>query len=523
MTQNDHGATKRPTRVFICWSGARSLKLATSLCRFLEQAIVELKGQVFVSTQLAKGVRWFDEIVRELEAANVGIICLTAENLSAPWLHFEAGALAKQLHGRDGSSPVGAERRPGSIFTYLHGVTPANLSGPLSQYQSTSTTRDDTRALVSALVAALGLDGDTEARMNAFDAEWPAFERDTRRIGIMVHDLIPKFERWFTRKTFDEPLQQCTDQNWLARYDGARETRNRLDDNVADVRGACMPYQVDLYEQLRTAMDSYSMTIRGLLLCGQRYPLGASGELEIDAGVLQACERRRKHIKEVVSRMLDPLAVPATARAVTFWLTDSFEQRKMLVHQVQHDVLLEGARRTKQNGEAAAESRPSSNGSTSTRPPTSAVLVDFPAKDELQHLCHTVWDLDRIFGYLCAEFLYPEDGRIVHIIREAAVAELERVRARGSGATLMPFHYALGAIKEALQRGGELAPPEADSVSALCADAREMIEGPRLPKPPSRPELRADGGEHLMDADGKVRRTIAEIEAQLSPRPRVAT
>lgn len=46
--------------------------------------------------------------------------------------------------------------------------------------------------------------------------------------------------------------------------------------------------------------------------------------------ILHAYENRRVHIKEIVSRMLDPLAVMATQEKAVFWLTDSFDQRTLL-------------------------------------------------------------------------------------------------------------------------------------------------------------------------------------------------
>ena len=36
--------------------------------------------------------------------------------------------------------------------------------------------------------------------------------------------------------------------------------------------------------------------------------------------------------------MLDPVAIPTTEEAAAFWLTNSFEQRKMLVHRREDEV-----------------------------------------------------------------------------------------------------------------------------------------------------------------------------------------
>src|SRR5687768_117914 len=92
--------------VFNCWSGTRSEKLAEMLCAFLIRILPELDGRVHISTQLRKGVLWFDAIMSQLERARAGVLCLNAENLRSPWVHFEAGALAKGLNASPpGNSP----------------------------------------------------------------------------------------------------------------------------------------------------------------------------------------------------------------------------------------------------------------------------------------------------------------------------------------------------------------------------------------------------------------------------------
>ena len=49
-------------------------------------------------TDIEKGTRGLSELAKALEAIKVGISCLTPENLSAPWLLFEAGA--RSIDGR---------------------------------------------------------------------------------------------------------------------------------------------------------------------------------------------------------------------------------------------------------------------------------------------------------------------------------------------------------------------------------------------------------------------------------------
>jgi hypothetical protein len=43
------------------------------------------------------GQRWSVEIESHLDASAIGIICVTPENQSEPWLNFEAGAISKKV------------------------------------------------------------------------------------------------------------------------------------------------------------------------------------------------------------------------------------------------------------------------------------------------------------------------------------------------------------------------------------------------------------------------------------------
>jgi hypothetical protein len=48
-------------------------------------------------SDIEAGARWGREIESNLQETKFGIICLTKDNQFAPWLLFEAGALAKAV------------------------------------------------------------------------------------------------------------------------------------------------------------------------------------------------------------------------------------------------------------------------------------------------------------------------------------------------------------------------------------------------------------------------------------------
>src|SRR5205809_828915 len=82
------------SKVFLSWSGETSHSVAMALYEWLPAIIQNVKP--FMSSEdLRKGGRWSKDLAVELEQTNFGIICLTPENLEAPWIMFESGALSK--------------------------------------------------------------------------------------------------------------------------------------------------------------------------------------------------------------------------------------------------------------------------------------------------------------------------------------------------------------------------------------------------------------------------------------------
>ena len=127
--------------VFICWSHTRSHKIALAV----ETLLKGMHVPVFVSDHIEKGATWFGSIQEKLNKAEIGIVCLTSENLESPWLHFESGALARELPSQS-KAIAGTGESPGRLFTVLHGVTAAEVTGPLSAYQATSRMRKKSAA-----------------------------------------------------------------------------------------------------------------------------------------------------------------------------------------------------------------------------------------------------------------------------------------------------------------------------------------------------------------------------------------
>jgi hypothetical protein len=130
-----------PMDIFISWSGPRSGAVAESLRKWLPK-IVNAFRPWLSSADIDKGARWGSELAIKLETSKAGIICVTPSNVSSSWILFEAGALSKTLENT-------------FVCTFLVGLEPADVSGPLAQFQATRATKKDVLQLVKSLNSGL--------------------------------------------------------------------------------------------------------------------------------------------------------------------------------------------------------------------------------------------------------------------------------------------------------------------------------------------------------------------------------
>ena len=124
-------------KIFISWSGERSNVLAQALHDSLPLVLHYVKPWLS-HADIRAGDRWAQEVAKELESSNFGIICVTPENLNSAWILFEAGALAKSLEG-------------GKVIPLLLGLELSDISGPLSQFQAKKLGKDGLAEIVQSI------------------------------------------------------------------------------------------------------------------------------------------------------------------------------------------------------------------------------------------------------------------------------------------------------------------------------------------------------------------------------------
>ena len=111
-------------KVFVSWSGAVSHEVALAFKEWLPLVIQSIDPYVS-SEDIQKGARWSVDVEKALAESRFGIICLTEDNLTAPWINFEAGALSKAI-----------ENAQVNVCPFLFNIRQSSVEGPLSQFQS---------------------------------------------------------------------------------------------------------------------------------------------------------------------------------------------------------------------------------------------------------------------------------------------------------------------------------------------------------------------------------------------------
>jgi len=131
----------------------------------------------------------------------VGIICLTPENLTKPWILFEAGAISKTVD-------------ESSVCPYLiGGLTWPEVPRPLSNFQANEATPKGTLALVNTVNSALSkVDPDN---------------------ALGEKDLIDTFEKWYPDLEIKLNTMPSVDEPKAPQL----ESREILEEIVETVRG----------------------------------------------------------------------------------------------------------------------------------------------------------------------------------------------------------------------------------------------------------------------------------------------
>jgi len=106
-----------------------------------------------------------NDIGDKLKEITVGILCLTRNNIDAPWILFEAGALSKGL-------------TKSRVCPLLIDLSHQELKPPLANFNATMPARDDMLRLIKTINSQGGEKKLADERVDkAFNIWWPEFEK----------------------------------------------------------------------------------------------------------------------------------------------------------------------------------------------------------------------------------------------------------------------------------------------------------------------------------------------------------
>lgn len=150
------------TRIFISWSGVRSKAIANQLHTYLRHISHSIEPWVS-DIDIAAGEPWWLAVDSALALSTIGLVCVTADNVTSPWLLYEAGALVRGV-------PSGGRRL---LVPLLFDITPAALPAPLRPFQVETLDSAGWGRLVRRICE---LSGDKRDRLETdrlSDALWP--------------------------------------------------------------------------------------------------------------------------------------------------------------------------------------------------------------------------------------------------------------------------------------------------------------------------------------------------------------
>ncbi|MBN1957886.1 MAG: TIR domain-containing protein [Desulfuromonadales bacterium] len=265
--------------IFISWSGEQSKAIAESLRNWLPKVIQNLKPWISVS-DIEKGTRWLKDISERLEKTNFGIFCLTQENLNAPWLIFEAGALSKTI---DSSR----------VCPILYNFESTLLVGPLSQFQATKLRKEDMYKLLQDMNKCLGDKALSESQLEeSFIVWWPKLEESINDISSIRSSVAQE-----------------------------RSDRELLEEILGTVRN--ISRQSDLYEE--TSKVLIRLTPREEKIIRMKFGLGEE-KIFTTKEIAKYFEMDEEKIEELEDKALRKLRDPAFYKIYSFLMSQGLEK-----------------------------------------------------------------------------------------------------------------------------------------------------------------------------------------------------
>ncbi|MEM7760598.1 MAG: toll/interleukin-1 receptor domain-containing protein [Cyanobacteria bacterium P01_A01_bin.40] len=153
-------------KIYISWSGERSKSVARILRELISVALQNV--DIFLSTNdINSGASWVEIHSQWLTEADVGILCLTSDNINNPWISFEAGALYSS--GK-------------TLIPFLLDLSSADLDLPLAALQTVSFSKFGIKSILQELNRRLDNPQKPEYISRVVDKLWSDFLKEIKSI-----------------------------------------------------------------------------------------------------------------------------------------------------------------------------------------------------------------------------------------------------------------------------------------------------------------------------------------------------
>lgn len=217
-------------KLFISWSGIRSKAMALGLRTWLPDIIQDMEP--FMSeNDISAGARWGSELTKRLENTDMGILCLTPENLTAPWLLFEAGSLAKKLE-------------TSRVIPYRLNLKATEIPFPLAQFQSVDANREGTLILLKTLNNSREHPMEIQRLERVFSRLWGDLKKDLVNALSLHTDRPPERKE---RDILEEILQLVRSQQAVHAVDALEKYQNMAFEHIGGLTLSGFNVEAEVY------------------------------------------------------------------------------------------------------------------------------------------------------------------------------------------------------------------------------------------------------------------------------------
>lgn len=181
---------EKSRRVFISWSGERAKAIGLLLRDWAIEMFDDLDPWLS-DVDIASGAQSLVELHNSLGRASMGLVVVTQDNQSSPWLNYEAGALSRAV------APG-----PTRVIPLLVGFRkPTEIAGPLGQFQARVLSFDGLTKVTDTLCELL--DVDQEVGRIRLSRSWPTLSK------AIEDEMADAPTHEFSRRSLDDMVEEA--------------------------------------------------------------------------------------------------------------------------------------------------------------------------------------------------------------------------------------------------------------------------------------------------------------------------